>query len=1049
MNQWLAATMRRSVFIWISLVILLIWGGGLSAYRMQREYLPPISNPTLIVSAQAQDMQADQVKASVLEPIEQALRSVNGLETLETTSFDGGMMASLYFPMSYDMTRAENDVSQALDGVSMPAGVNKPSVTRISTNSFPIMRLTLTSPNGKVDEAALRTTVQAQIAGELKSVPGVGDVRVTGGGTDGYALTVRMADMERNGLTLDDLKRSLEGNSSTWIQGKIADSRASVPLRVDGWNPGLEEFKQFPIVGSDGHSVPLSTVAELSRATTDLQTISRTDGSPSVVFDVLKTPSSDITKVSDRIRSRIREMPSLQTGDLRLSVLFDQGRQVQSALNGLLKEGLLGCLMSVVCLLLFFRNIRSTALVALSLPICLTATTGLLHAMGVSLNLLTVSGLIVAMGRVIDDTIVILDNMYRRTQESGRSPTPSLIAEAVKEMLPAIASSTATTVAVYVPIAVVGGMIGAAFSGFAWSVVIALLTSLLVAVCVAPALYHVWHKGRTNGRAVSVEPVSRRLILLAMANKRRILAAFGLLLAVSVIGTFFLPVNFLPAASSGQINVKAEFPQGTSLAQVDATVGRMEQTLRSNADVATFSSVLGSSFTPQFDDVFDAGGGWIQSGNVANIAVSVSKKADAGTVVDRLRKQLAAVSGTAVLTVTDQNIAGDDSQVKIYLSGSDADTLDQAASLVRSKLQLVENISVEGAADDEEGAPKFRITLNRTALAQAGIKPEEIYGRIREVMTEGTKIEMAVNSVTTVPVTIRTDGKPDSGTSASATSDPRTAMLTRLGEETFTGKNGHAFRLDELASLSPDSAPSVYMERDGRPISVVTANITSRNVEQVAGQVKERIGQLVLPAGVRYSMHGITEQVNQMTYEMVIALTVAVLLVLCILSAVFRGWRAPLVVLGCIPLALIGSVLGMLATGGEWNLASLVGLLMLSGISVTNGIVLADQIERQLASGTKPTEAIVRGTAYRVRPVLLTAGTTVLTLLPLCFSGKEGTVVSQSLGIVVVCGLISSTFASLAVIPILYHGLLSLRGRASSVPAKARNQPVLEREAVY
>lgn len=1033
MSKLISATLNRTVLIITSLVIILIWG-SISAYRMQRDYLPPINNPTLIVTVRAQDYQADQIQSSVLGPVEESVRKINGLDTMETNSFDGGLMISLYFPMDYDMSRAESDVTRALDRVPLPAGAEKPSVTKVSTSSFPMMKLSLTSPSGKMDETALRTTIQEQITGELKSLPGVGDVRVTGAARNGYVATIRMADLSKNGVTIDDVKRSLADTPSTWVQGKISNSQVSIPLQAAGWTPSEQDLLQIPVHGADGHIVPLSAVADLSKSMIDLQTISRTDGAASVFFDVLKTPSANITDVSQKVRSRIQDIPGIRTGDIRLSVLFDQGEQVKASLFGLMKEGLLGCLLSMVCVFLFFRNIRSTALIALSLPICLMATTGLLKAMGISLNILTVSGLIVAMGRVIDDTIVVLDNMHRKTHEDQSRATAVLLAEAVREMIPAIVSSTATTVAVYIPVAIVGGMIGSAFSGFAWSVVIALLTSLLVAVLVAPALYYAWHKERPRDSAVSIEPVSQRLLTLAFRRKGRIAAVCGLMFLIAGTGALFLPVNFLPANRSGQINVQLEFPQGTALTQVDATVKRMEQTLKSDSDVTTFSSVLGSSFTPQFDDVFDAGGGWIQGDNIANIAVSIKKNADIDNVMAKLQSQLAGLAGSAICTVTNQNIAGDDSQLKIDLSGADAATLEAAAQLIRSKLQQVQGLSVAGAADDKEGLPKFRVSLDRAALEKAGIAPEEVYRRIRAYLSEGTKIEVKTGKQETTPFAIQTDMFTKGGRS-SAVTDPQTDILTQLGKETFNGKDGRAVGLIELASLSPVNEPSVIREREGRPFSTVTANITSRDVEKVSGQVTDMVGQLVLPAGVQYRVNGISAQVDQMIYEMGVALSVSVLLVLFILSFVFKGWRAPLTVLFCIPLAYIGSIAGMLVSGGEWNLASLVGLLMLSGIAATNGIVLVDKIERNLASGMNPKEAILNGTASRVRPVLTTASTTILTLLPLCFAGSGDTVVSQSLGIVVVFGMISSTFISLLMIPIVYEWMHSRRTVAQLAPA--------------
>ncbi|UUZ89718.1 efflux RND transporter permease subunit [Paenibacillus sp. P25] len=231
MNRLIKAALNRGIFIVTSILIILVWG-GFSAFQMQRDYLPPIQNPTLMISVHAPDFQADQIKAAVTGPIEQAVRKIDGIETLETNSFAGGSLMSLYFPMNYDMNRAERDVTFALDHAAMPAGAEKPVVTRVSTSSFPIMRLSLTSPTGKVDDDTLRTVTQAQIARELKALPGVSDLRITGAGSGGYVLTVRMADLGKAGLTLEDVTRSLKGADLSGVQGKITNSQVSIPLRL-------------------------------------------------------------------------------------------------------------------------------------------------------------------------------------------------------------------------------------------------------------------------------------------------------------------------------------------------------------------------------------------------------------------------------------------------------------------------------------------------------------------------------------------------------------------------------------------------------------------------------------------------------------------------------------------------------------------------------------------------------------------------------------------------------------------------------------------------
>ncbi|MDQ0199186.1 efflux RND transporter permease subunit [Neobacillus ginsengisoli] len=1028
MKRIIDETMKRAILIVTLIVLILVWG-GMSALQIQRDYLPEINNPTLMVTVRAENFQADQIKKEITEPIQQAVRVVDGLQDVETNSFNGGSLVSLNFSMNYDMEKAEEQVSKALEGIQLPTGIDKPLVTRLSTHSLPIMRISLMSSSDNLTENTLRTAIQEDVVNRLKTVPGVKDVRVSGGGTAGYAVNIRMNDLNKSGLTVTDVKQSLEENYTTGVEGKVTNNRISIPLQVSGWGLNQQDLMQLPIHDRDGKTVPLSKVADISNSIVNLETVSRTNGEPSVLLDVLKTPSTNITDVSDRIKSSIKDIPALKNKDIKLSILFDQGQQVNASLKGLIKEGLLGCLFSMVCVFLFFRKVRSTLLIAISLPICLLATTGLLKIMGISLNILTVSGLIVAMGRVVDDSIVILDNMNRKVHAAKGINSVHLLTQAVSEMIPAIVSSTATTVAVYVPIALVGGMVSSAFSGFAWSVVIALILSLFVSILVVPVLYNLFWKGKPVAVGDNLEPFAHKIFTWVFARKRKVVIAFLALFLLASVGAALLPVNFLPTSNNtGQIGVQVEMPQTSSLTEVDAEVQRLEALMKTNPKVDSFSSGLGSSFTPQSDDVFDTGGGWIQKPNIANLSVTVKKGTDVAAFIPELQKQLNSLSSKAVYTVSNASIAGDDTQLKINLTGADSQTLESMAQTVRNQLKLVPGLAVQGTADDGDHTTQYQITLNRKAIENNGIKLDYVLNRIQQYTADGTKGFISINQ-NTFPIVIHSDIQ--KGTSKD--------IFSLMGGETFVNKDGQKVTLDQLALLMP-SGSSMIQEKDGHPYAVITANIISSDIGKVTNQVKTALGKIPLPEGVKYSFAGAPQQVYEMIYEMAIALFFSLLLVLLIISAVFRGWKAPLSVLVCIPLAFIGSVIGMFIFGKEWNLAAFVGLMMLTGIVVTNGIVLVDKIERNLASGMKAEEAILKGTLSRVRPILTTAFTTILTLLPLALSSRTDTVISQTLGIVVVGGLISSTFISLFLIPICYSRMH--RTRKDSSLEKVRGERV-------
>jgi multidrug efflux pump subunit AcrB len=1020
MKRIIESVMQRATIILVCVVLILAWG-AVSALQMHRDYLPGINNTTLMVSLRASSYQADQIKRDITTPLEDAIRKTNGLTNLETTSYDGGVLMNLYYPMDYDMGIAENSIKQALNDAALPDGVNKPVVTRLTSSTFPILSYSLTAKNNQVDDLTLRSTLQTDIVKQLKSVPGVADVLTVGGANRGYVVALRMKDLVANSLTLEDFNKSITADVPS-LQGNIANVKASFPIRVEGWDLTEQQLNNLIIKNKDGYSVPLSAVASVSQSLTDVKTVSRTNGKASVMINVIKTPTATITDVAQHVKERISGIAAVKRGDVAMTPLTDRAHDLNGSLKGLVREGLLGCVFSMLCVLFFFRNVRSTLLIAITLPISLLATTAILKSMGVTLNILTVSGLIVAMGRIVDDAIVILDNMYRRVQENKGKPILNVLASAVVEMLPAIFASTATTVAVYVPIALVGGIIGASYAGFAWSVVITLLVSFFVAMLVIPAFAFMGRR-EPKAKAVTLEPLMKPLLQSALTHKKKVISISLILFVAAALFASQLPFSLLPSTASGQVAIKVELPKGTPLSEVDKEVKNVEDVLQNNAKIASYSATFGSSFTPQADDVFDQGGGFIQQPNVANLSIQLKNTKEVNSFIPALQSDLDNLSKRAAITVTNQNIAGDDSTIKIMLTGADEKTLENAAQLVRTKMADIQGLSVAGKTDLTNGIPKYAITIDKEKVTKAGIKPDDVNKLLTRYMAKGKDFDISTSTGTgIIPVDVYIDSvKTGVVNDKSLPVYAPEQVLASLAAETITGSSGQSYRLDQLASIHKSDAVSSFQERDGQPFSVVAVQIISSDLSKVSNAVDQSLKDMQLPNGVTYSLGGITQQITQMIIEITIAVVVSILLVLLITSFVFKGWKAPFAVLISIPLALSGVVLALYAIHGQWNLAAFIGVLMLTGIVVTNGIVLIDKIERNRKEGLGLRESVVQGSLSRVRPIFMTAGTTVLTLIPLALSHSADTVISQVLGIVVIGGMITSTLNSFVVIPIIYE----------------------------
>ncbi|NHM33793.1 efflux RND transporter permease subunit [Neobacillus terrae] len=1023
MKRLVEGTMQRAILMIVCVVIILAWG-GISAFQMQRDYLPGITNTTLSVSMRVPGYQAPQVKQQVTDNLESAVKVVDGLSNVETTSYDGGLFMSLYFPMNTDMKQAEDQVNKALANADLPQTITStPSVTRLTTSSFPILTYSISSKN--LDEQTLRSNAQQEIVRQLKTVPGVADVSVFGGAKDGYVLTVRMKDLVKNGLTLDDVNKSFSLSVPSMPQGNIVNNQLSIPVSFDGLKLTQQQMENSTIKNKEGKTIPVSAFATITHSLNDVKTVSRTNGVPSVQLNVIKTPSANITDVANQVKDRVSRLhlDTINPKDVSFQVLLDREKELNSSLFGLVREGLLGCLFSMICVFFFFRNVRSTLLIAISLPISLLATTAVLKTMGITLNILTVSGLIVAMGRIVDDSIVILDNMYRRREESTDKSILSLLASSVTEMIPAILGSTLTTIAVYIPIAFVGGVISASYSGFAWSVVIALIISFFVAMVVIPALAFMgWKGGNTSKKTVRLDSAMKPVLQSAFKHKKAMIIVSILVFLAAGIYSAFLPISLLPSGKIGQISIKAELPKGSTLIQVDSEVQKIERTLKDNPKIDAYSSNFGSTMTPQSDDVFDQGGGFITYPNVANLSVVLKNDKDADSVIKKLQKQLPSLSKNVIYTVTSQNISGDDSQMRILFTGSDQVTLDKTAQQARNSLSKIADLSVDGKVDLTNGSPKYKVAFDQNAIQEKGVKVPDILGVVNRYMSQSKDATITVDHKA-LPVDQYLD-QIASGTNSNITLvATANDVLAALAAEIFKGNNGEMVRFDQIAKISKDPSPSTISERDGQPFSLVTAQITSNDISKVSNQADKALSSLKLPKDVTYSLGGISEQVKQMIFDMSIAVAFSILLVLLITSSIFKGWRAPLAVLLSIPLALSGVIIALILFHGEWNLAALIGILMLTGIVVTNGIVLIDKIERNRKEGMSVKEAVLSGSLSRIRPILMTAAATILTLLPLAFSHNADTVISQTLGIVVIGGMVTSTINSFIIIPIIYEWL--------------------------
>ncbi|KRF42304.1 efflux RND transporter permease subunit [Paenibacillus sp. Soil787] len=1003
-QKFLDVNIKKPSLISVSLILLILWG-IYGALQMKTDYLPSIQNSTIMVTVKASSLDANQVKSFVSDPVVQILSSMKGLEALESNSFNGGFFCSLYFPIDYDMERAKSDVQQFLAGFSMPIGAEKPIITLLSTDAFPIARIQLESLTDEMNETQLRTAEAHKIHNRLQSLPGISEVRVIGEDSNIIHIDLDQQAMTERGFTMEDIHQALGQNHYSTVSGKLDWNGNAISIKVAGTeDSAYDKLKQMPVHRQDGVQTPLSALADVKETLQEGATLVRSDGRPSVTFEVVKHPSFNVLDVTKDLRESIKELEASLPEGTRLHVIYSRGDNIQESIQNLIREGLLGVFFSLVSIILFLRSFRFAVITAVSIPISLFVSTGLLNLMGISLNLLTMAGLIVAMGRVVDDSIVVVDQILRLHKDSPQLPQRLIISKAVKDMAAPVISSTLTTVCVFLPILMTKGMISSSFWSFSWCVILTLLVSMIVALLVIPIFAAKWGGIARHKETANWEPRLLTCWELTVSKRKLIVGISFSALLFSLFAAPRLPVNLMPTNGISAVTIKAV--GADSRKDLDGDVKRMEALLQKDARIQTLSSVIGTDFTPQFDDVFDEGGGWVDVGQQAQIDVVLKRKSDENSFIHDMQQHITSLPLRSSFSISNRNISGDDARTTLRVVGADAEALNRIADLISAKLKLVPGIRVQEAVSEQEG---YQIKLDGNKLEKLGLLKVEILRMIADMMPKDQVIRMDGQNIP-VHVSLRKD---------LSTVDP----LLFLGEQTIPTPAGKSIRLSELGVLEPLINPPTIRERNGKPFSLVTVDMISSDIGKATSQMEAALKEIELPKGVRIITGGVSSQVREMILEAGIALLFSVILISLIVGIMFRGWRAPLSVIVSIPFAVVGAIGGLWVTNGEWNLSAIVGVLMLAGIVVTNSIVLVAQLERNRRAGAELSEAVAMGVMRRIRPICMTACTTILTCLPLIWVPTQDTIVSKTLGVVVVGGMLSSTIVTLLVIPFIYRWL--------------------------
>ena len=1002
------AIQRRTVTL---LAVFILLAGGVIAYNsLQVELFPEIEFPLVVVSTSYPSADPEAVVADVTAPIERVIEGTEGLETIQSTSFEGNSLVLATFRYGTDMEEAQNDIQTRVNVLTFTDGVEQPDVGRFDPDQIPVIQFSVTSGSGT---EAVSEFVQSRILPELNAVDGVQQVTVTGEVERQVRVSADPGRMLEYGVALPQIAAALSDNNVTLPAGLIFGAGSSMPVKTIHTLGSVEEIRDLVVGSSPSGPVRLRDVASVQLTDGTPTSISRTNGKPAINVAVVKDAEANTIEVTDGVRAAIDGLGDIPAG-FDVVYVSDQGPEIQSQIDTLLQEALFGFLFAVAVVFAFMLTLRPTVLrglvttlrptivIALSIPLSIFTGILLMTWQDMTLNFMTLGGLAISVGRVVDDAIVVLENVYRHIQ-AGRERWRAAL-DATTEVGPAIFASTLTTIVVFVPLGFIQGLVGEFFLPFALTVVFALAASLVVALTAVPVLgaYLLRPGDLPEGAgdddvAFVNETWMQRIytpILRWSLGHKAITIVAAVVITVASLGLLtVIPVNLFPSGEQRYVEVNLTLPPGTPPDRTLIEVIQIEEDVRGISEI--YTATVGAT---------DLGSGGIPgSFNQASLFISLTPEAPEDTA-GYLRERLQAPGRQLQITeLQDGPPAGG---VEIDIAGPDYQDIARVSSDLVASLSAVDGV-VNLSSNIAQAREEVAVEVDPAAAAAIGLTSREVGFQLSQFLVG--------RSVTTVNI--------DGQATEVILSGGRDSLggLDQIRGIIIAGPGGTA-PLDDLARLTTREGPVTISRTDGQRSASITGDITAEDTQAVGVEIDQKIAELDLPPGVTVNSGGIFADIAEGFQAIFLSMAIGIILMYLVMVGSLGSLRNPFIIITSLPLALIGVTVALAITGRTLGLPAMMGLLLLIGIVVTNAIVLIAFVEQLRERGMSVTEALVAGGRVRLRPILMTALTTSFALLPLAaFAGGEGGIISAELATVVIGGLISSTALTLVVVPVVYY----------------------------
>ncbi|QTD42500.1 efflux RND transporter permease subunit [Sporosarcina sp. Te-1] len=1001
-------SIKRPVFTMVTMFLVIILG-AVSFLKIPVTLIPELNPPVAVVVTSYPGASSTEVSEKLTKPLEDSLSTTPGLKSIQSSSQEGANFILLMFDWSTVIDDVQLDVMQRIDQVPVPEGANEPRFMKFDPSQFPVIQLSLRTSG---EDADIRKIAE-RLETELRRTKGVASVTVSGNLVEEVQVILDEKKLEENGLVQSDVVQAIQA-SNVSMPGEPIETPDGKQLttRILSTLTTISDIRNVAIGANPltGEKLTVADVASdvaLMEAKSTSET--RANDKQAVLMSVLQESGANTATVSTDFKKAVdKQLEKEEFKGVTADVLFDQGDYVKLAIGNIGQSLLLGGLFAMIVLFLFLRGIKSPIIIGIAIPYSVIVTFVLMYFANFSLNIMTLGALALGIGMLVDNAIVVIENIERHLG-MGKSPREAS-KEGSKEIAGAITASTLTTLAVFVPVLFISGLIGQIFTEFALTISFSLFASLVVALTVVPMMAsRMLKKPKKNvearRRRSKTWNTFERSVKWSLKHRFIVLALTVLLLGGSGFGLFKVGTEFLPATDEGFFSISVDLPNGSSLSATNEVVKKIENVLKGKDDVEVYVSLVGG--TQQ---------GMAQGSSESNTAemyvklVPLSKRE--GSVfefVDEVQpKVLEVVGDQATVGFNMQTAAGSSPNTLTFsLNDIDEQRLDDAVKKIDVELSKMKSV-MEVSNNLQDTIEEIHMDIDPVKAADAGLAPYQIAQTVNSITRGSFATQIVDKRGDVVSVMVSYDEKYRNS-------------IEKLKKLKLRTPAGTFIDLGSVAAISVKEGPVAIQRVDQAHSVTYTLKYTStESLGDMTKQVNEMMDRLDLPEQTQMTYGGDRELFESAINDMIMAVLLAVVLVYIVMAAQFESFKYPFVIMFSVPLMMIGVSLGLLATNTPISVTAVIGILVLVGIVVNNGIVLVDYINQRKQAGLSSYDAIIASVRDRVRPILMTALTTILGLLPLALGIGEGTEMNQPMGIAVIGGLISSTFLTLYIVPIIY-----------------------------